>query len=313
MNLDAIRGKNILVVGDIMLDRYVYGAADRISEEAPVPIVRVVEERSIPGGAGNVASNITSLGGRATLIGALGNDPAGLLLKKELKKRKVILHSIIAKNLPTIQKIRVLARGQQLVRIDHETAKHPGEKAWADATTQFLKKNAERFDGFVISDYGKGMITRRIAETLIRTSRALKKPIIVDTKPEHAAYFTNATLITPNLKEACAMSGEKRIAAAGRLLQKKIHANVLITEGEAGMTLFEGKTLTHLPAEAREVFDVTGAGDTVVAAIALMTAAGRSLKDAAKVANSAAGIVVGKVGTATATLTELKKVLHEGK
>lgn len=306
LNLDTIKGKNILVVGDVMLDRYVYGSADRISDEAPVPIVRVMEERFVPGGAGNVASNITSLGGRATLIGMLGNDPAGLLLKKELKKRNVALHSVQGKSLPTIQKTRVLARGQQLVRIDHEAAKRPPEKARADAITQFVKKNAERFDGFVISDYGKGMITRSIAKTLIWLSRTMKKPIIVDTKPEHITYFANATLMTPNLKEACAMSGQKKVVTAGRFLQKKIHANILITEGEAGMTLFEGKTLTHLPAEVRDVFDVTGAGDTVVAAIALMLAAGHSLKDAARVANCAAGIVVGKVGTATVTRTELQ-------
>ncbi len=154
------------------------------------------------------------------------------------------------------------------------------------------------------------MIKQRIAEMLIKHSRALKKPIIVDTKPEHGAYFTNATLITPNLKEAYTMSGKKNVAAAGRFLQKKTRANILITEGENGMTLFEGNTSSHLPAQTREVFDVTGAGDTVVAAVALMTAAGHSLKEAAEVANCAAGIVVGKVGTATATLAELKNALE---
>ena len=310
MLLNTLKGKNILVVGDVMLDRYVYGLVERVSDEAPVPIVRVAEEHCIPGGAGNVASNITSLGGRATLIGIIGNDSAGRALKKELKKRNVFVLPITEKDMPTIQKTRILARGQQLVRIDHETAKQAFSKEGIEIIAQYVKKNLKSIDGIVISDYAKGAITRDIAEMLIKKAISLKKPVIVDTKPEHVAYFTNATVITPNLKEAYLMSGKKKVIEAGYFLRKKIRSSVLITEGENGMTLFEGDKTTHLQAEMREVFDVTGAGDTVVAVVALMLATGNSLKDAAKVANYAAGIVVGKVGTATLTLAELKNALH---
>lgn len=298
--------KKILVIGDIILDRYVFGEAERISDEAPVPIVKVFEERFLPGGAGNVSANIISLGGKVTLLGAIGNDEVGILLKKELKKRKISFFPVIQP--ATTQKIRILARGQQLVRVDYEKNNSASSRQVVKSLKKFLSEKGKNFDVFVISDYSKGVITREIAHLAISLARKNKKPVIVDTKPNHVNFFQGATILTPNHKEACAMSGESDVLRAGRVLQDRLRANILVTQGKDGMTLFEGKGVFHLKTEAKEVFDVTGAGDTVVAALAVFIASGHSLVDAAALANRAAGVVVGKIGTATVSLAEIKEI-----
>lgn len=303
----ALQPKKVLVVGDVMLDRYIFGETERISDEAPVPVVRVLGEKCLPGGAGNVAANIASLGGEAVLIGAIGDDSSGAILRQELRKRLVVFYKFLSQT--TTQKIRLLSRGQQLIRIDYESTKNLSSPEKLRELKKILLQKGKKLDIIVISDYAKGMISRPIASFIMRFARQNKKPVIVDTKPGHAPFFKGADLFTPNSKEAIAMSGEKNIMRAGRVLQKKLKSNILITEGPKGMTLFEGNSITHLPTQAREVFDVTGAGDTVVAALALTMASGLSLKEAANIANRAAGIVVGKVGTATVSLAELYSAL----
>lgn len=301
----AFKDKTVIVLGDVMLDRYIFGESERISDEAPVPIVRVDKEKFVPGGAGNVAMNISSLGGRAILIGATGNDEAGDILKKELKARNIIFYNF--SNRTTNQKIRVLARGQQLVRVDYESFKNPLSSPSLQKFKQLLFQKMSEADIIVISDYAKGVISNHTASLILQYSQQRKIHAIVDTKPNHVTFFKDAYLFTPNSKEAAAMSGSDNTMNAGRILQKKLQSNILITEGSHGMTLFEGNSVTHLPTKAREVFDVTGAGDTVVAALALAIASKMTLQDAAEIANHAAGIVVGKVGTATVSIKELQE------
>lgn len=294
---------NIAVVGDLMLDRYVYGKIQRISQEAPVPIVEVMEEKNMLGGAGNVAANIVSLGGRASLIGIIGKDNDGEKLLRLCKDIGVSNEGILQDGTrPTTLKTRIVAERQQVLRIDKEEKKET-EKT---GIVEYVKENINHWDAFVISDYAKGCVTETVAKELIGLASQEKKPIIVDTKPEHINYMEGATLITPNKKEALEMTGKMAVEKAGEELRKKTRGSVIITQGGEGMTLFEGGGALHVPAETREVFDVSGAGDTVVAVLALALANNWSLNKAARLANVAAGIVVGKSGTATATVEELK-------
>ncbi len=298
-------GKNIFIVGDLMLDKYIWGSVDRISPEAPVQVVAVQKESYVPGGAANVANNIVSLGGNAILCGVVGKDEAKNILQEQLDKEKVVSY-LIEDSRPTIQKVRVVSQNQQLLRIDYEDKKYVEEHV-EKKVLDFLK-NQEEIDVIVISDYAKGIVTEQLVKQIVEHAKIKSIPVIVDPKPKHIDYYKDVTLITPNQKEALEMVEDEsmNVDNIGELLENKIDANILITRGKDGMSLYERDDKpAHIPTKAKEVFDVSGAGDTVISTIALAVATGAGLKDSAIIANHAAGVVVGKVGTSTLTAKEL--------
>jgi len=302
----------VLIVGDLMLDRFIRGEAKKISPEAPVPVVEVKKETYCLGGAGNVANNITSLGGNVLLAGVAGEDYTAELLYKEMADRKIGESGIFAdKGRLTSMKTRIIAGHQQIVRYDKETV---GEVSIAtlEKIINYIRESLPSCDAVLISDYGKGVITQKLINEIIRLARKHKKIVTVDPKIEHFSRYKFVDCLTPNLNEAKAgmhiinLKDEAAFDKLGYSILKKLKCrSVLITQGESGMTLFESKLKTHIPTVAKEVFDVSGAGDTVIAALTLALASGASLLDAAKIANYAAGIVVGKLGTATVSSAEL--------
>ena len=310
--LEQFKNKKILVIGDIMLDKYIWGDVSRISPEAPVQVVNVLKEDYAPGGAANVASNASALNADVLMVGIAGNDEARDVLLKELKERGINTDGIfIDKAKPTTQKVRIVGRGQQLLRVDYEKKDHVHKNIERSMIT-FLEKITKEVDVIVISDYAKGVITTEICIRLAKISKEHGKVIIVDPKPNHLDLYSNVDLITPNSAEASEMAGmddgsDEAILEIGSKLLKYLNTNVLITRGEKGMSLFEkdGST-THIPSKAKEVYSLIGAGDTVVAVMALAMASGASLKDSALLANIAAGIKVGKIGTASVSLEEIK-------
>ncbi|MDE2038493.1 MAG: D-glycero-beta-D-manno-heptose-7-phosphate kinase [Elusimicrobia bacterium] len=316
--VERFPAKSVLVVGDLMLDRYIRGHADRISPEAPVPVVRVSEESCIPGGAGNVAVNIAALGGSVSVLGVIGPDEAGAQLRALLSSRGVAVSGLIqdAKRL-TSQKCRVIAERQQVVRYDSET-REPLSPQTEAALLNLLPRAVETCSAVVLSDYGKGVLRPRLLGAAVRWARRLSRPVAVDPKPEHFRLYRGVTCVTPNLREAFAgmrreenASLEAVVALGSDIVRLLGCRSALITRGPDGMSLFgrNGKP-RHIPTRAREVFDVSGAGDTVIAALALALAAGARIEDAAALANHAAGIVVGKLGTATCSPAELLRELR---
>lgn len=307
-----LKGKWVAVLGDVMLDRYILGESNRLSPEAPVPVVSVRQEIFCPGGAANVAANIASLGGRAFLFGVLGRDEAGKFLIHELKKKKINVSGLLFENERiTTQKTRILIGGRHIARLDKEVTREIS----ATIEKKILKVLAgviKNCDAVVFSDYAKGFFRGKLSQNIIRLAKRRRLPIIADIKPMNMVYFKGATLVVPNKKEAMVMAGINDVKIAGRRLQKKLSCNVLITEGAQGMTLFERDKTVHIPAKDKEVLDITGAGDTVAASLALALGADFSLKESAEIANEAAGIVVGKIGTATVSLKELQKELYRG-
>lgn len=307
--VDKFKGKKIGVIGDLILDRFIWGDTERISPEAPVPVVLVSKETLMPGGAGNTASNIASLGGEVFVIGLTGKDLAARQLIQELKKRGANTTGIVRTlGKPTIQKTRVIARSQHVVRIDKEDTNSVNNQI-EKKLLRFVASYIKDWNALVISDYAKGLITQNLVQRIVTLARKYQKIIIGDTKPQQAPYFKNATLLTPNYKEAVEIARVEDLKKAGRAIQKQLNCQVIITQGAQGMTLFEKKKIKHFPAKAKEVFDVSGAGDTVVAALALSLASGANLEQAAIIANYAAGIVVGKLGTAVCSPEELKENL----
>ena len=314
--LPLLKGKKILVLGDIMLDKYIWGEVFRISPEAPVPIVHVTKESYVPGGAANVANNIVGIGGEAYVCSVVGQDRSGKVLIEELEKRGIKTGAVVEEDSrPTIQKIRVMGGRQQLLRMDRENSDYVGqetEKKLIDKIMPLL----DSVDAVVISDYAKGAITEKVMEIIRKCCNETKKPVIVDGKPVHKSWFRDLTIITPNTNEAIEMSGivirnEEDVVSVGKKLMEELNTNVLITQGEKGMTLFEKKGgVSGIPTKAREVYDVSGAGDTVVGVLALCLASGIDLSKASLLANYAAGVVVGKIGTATASLEEVKEAIE---
>lgn len=296
----------VLVVGDVMLDRYWHGATSRISPEAPVAVVRVEAEEGRPGGAGNVALNIAALGGQVTLLGLTGDDETGRLLQRRLEERGVACRFDRLERFATITKLRVISRHQQLIRLDFEDG-FPGYDA-SDLLADHSRQVALA-DVVVLSDYAKG--TLRDAQGFIEVARAAGRPTLVDPKGADFSRYRGATVITPNLAELEAVVGrcadEATLVERGRrLLADCALEALLVTRGEHGMTLLQrDQAPLHLPAQAREVYDITGAGDTVIAVLAAGLAAGLSLEGATALANAAAGVVVGKLGTAAVTPAEL--------
>ena len=307
VNLRAMNKARVLVVGDAMLDRYWYGEVDRISPEAPVPIVRIdtKKEDERPGGAANVACNAAALGAQVTLLSVVGVDEPGARLENLLKRNRVraLLHH--DGSIMTTVKLRVVARHQQMVRVDFETS--PSHEVLASKLADFEKK-LPACDVVILSDYGKGGL-KHIARMIALANRA-GKVVLVDPKGNDYQQYRNATLLTPNRAEFQQVMGvwksHKEFAAKARQLMRKLNLKaLLVTRGEEGMTLFSNGDMVHVPAQAREVFDVSGAGDTVIAALGVMLASGADMPDAVRIANRAAGIVVGKLGTAVVHREEL--------
>lgn len=316
--LDSFPKIKIAVVGDMMLDEYIIGRVDRISPEAPVPVVNVQSESFVLGGAANVLNNLCSLGAQAFAIGLIGDDISGEKLEKELNKKGADTEGLIVdKNRPTIIKKRILAQHQQLLRLDWEKKGEIVSHVEDEVIATFMK-NVDKIDAVILSDYDKGILTKRVAGEIIKIANRHNKIIIVDPKPENSENYKDATSMTPNTKEAVAcvrgMRGETEedIQNLGAALKEKLNLrNLLITRSEKGMTLFEDKGATTIPTVAKEVYDVTGAGDTVIAVFTLAAAAGADFHEAAKIANTAAGVVVGKLGTATATKDEIISFYEE--
>jgi D-beta-D-heptose 7-phosphate kinase/D-beta-D-heptose 1-phosphate adenosyltransferase len=311
----------ILVVGDLMMDRFIWGKVSRISPEAPVPVVLFEREDFILGGAANVVNNIHSLGGQVSLCGVVGDDEFGNKILEKINEIGVKTEGIFEeKDRRTTVKTRIIAHQhpyqQQLARIDRETIDHL-KPYTSQSLFNFLSENISHFDGIVISDYGKGVLTRKLSQAIIRKAKRLKKFVMVDPKPKNFSFYKGATVITPNAKEAGEASGVpvtnlQSLNKAGKILLNKSEGAILIiTQGEEGMTVFESSQKSFpVPTIAKDVYDVTGAGDTVIGTLALAWGAGANLKEAAMLANCAAGIVVGKMGTATATREEFIKVIR---
>jgi D-beta-D-heptose 7-phosphate kinase/D-beta-D-heptose 1-phosphate adenosyltransferase len=304
----------VLVAGDVMLDRYWQGPTSRISPEAPVPVVRIQKDETRPGGAANVAVNVAALGGEAHLLGIVGRDDAAARLRSGLAEQGVRADFLEARSVPTITKLRVLSRNQQLIRLDFEESL---SVSGAFDRAAYLTRFRLALTGsacVILSDYGKGTLID--AAELITAARAAARPVLIDPKGNDWRPYRGATLITPNLGELEAVVGpcpdEATIVAKGEKLREELDLDaLLVTRSEQGMTLLvPGHAPLHLPAEAREVYDVTGAGDTVIATFGAALAAGHDFAHSARIANLAAGIVVGKLGTATVSTAELVRAVR---
>ncbi len=308
----GFRDKNILVIGDIILDHYIWGRVSRISPEAPVPVVEVTRESFLLGGAANVAHNIVSLGGKASVIGINGLDSAGEALMDILSQKGVNSEGIFTENRPTTVKTRVIAHNQQVVRFDREDKKYVDGKI-LKGILGYINSVLFRYDAVIISDYQKGMISNELIRDIVKKTKPRGMFIAVDPKVGHFDFYKGVSLITPNVMEASSganieIRDDKTLLRAGRSLLKKLSSKaVLITRGEQGMSLFEKNKVTHIPTVAKKVYDVTGAGDTVISAFTLASASGANMEEASVIANHAAGIVVAEVGTAVATLEQLLK------
>lgn len=317
MDISAFSNCRILVVGDLMIDEYVWGSVDRISPEAPVQVVIVDREEYTLGGAGNVVNNLAALGAQVSVAGVIGTRADGDRLMGMFTAMDVDASGVVRDPVrPTTRKTRIIAANQHVLRIDRETRSSISEDAH-QALDMFIRRKLPQSDVMLISDYGKGVVTPSLIQTAVRIADACGKIVIGDPKGVDFSKYAGLTLITPNQKEAALASGVDIADDAGlsqaahRLLDISGVRHLLVTRGKDGMVLFEeGKSPYAIPAEARQVYDVSGAGDTVIAVFGLAVAAGRSFRQAAVMANTAAGLVVGKVGTATITPAELSTALR---
>ncbi|MEO8344055.1 MAG: D-glycero-beta-D-manno-heptose-7-phosphate kinase [Betaproteobacteria bacterium] len=302
---DRAARTRLLVVGDVMLDRYWFGDVERISPEAPVPVVRIARTEERPGGAANVARNAVALGAAATLLSVIGDDEPGATLERLLANEQVRTSFHREASLATTVKLRVIGRQQQLLRIDFETA--PSHEILATKLADY-ERQLQDANLVILSDYGKGGLAH--IGTMIERARGAGKAVLVDPKGENYARYRGATLITPNRSEFRQVVGrwkdDDELAAKAEALRRELSLEaVLVTRADEGMSLYSAEGALTIPAQSREVFDVTGAGDTVIATLGVLLAAGASLPDAVRVANEAAGVVVGKFGTAVVHPNEL--------
>jgi len=315
--ISKFRNAKILVIGDLMLDEFLWGNVSRISPEAPVPVVRVRSESFMPGGAANVANNIHALGATVHMAGVVGIDERGHILKGELEKKGLNVAGIVLDGeRPTTLKTRVIAHHQQVVRIDRENSGELSGGA-VDQIIDYVKEVIDDIDAIIIEDYGKGVIAPRVLQDVLRLAKRHKKIVTVDPKEEHFHYYKGVTAITPNHHEAANAVGmkikdESSLVKIGKALLNRLKCEAaLMTLGENGMQLFEKSgRITCIPTVAQDVFDVSGAGDTVIGAFTLALAAGASMTEAAHISNFAAGIVVGKVGIAVVTQEELTRAMR---
>lgn len=313
-------GVRILVLGDIMLDRFIWGNVTRISPEAPVPVLVVEKETFLLGGAANVVNNIHSLGGQASLCGVVGDDEMGRKVMQKLGEMGIERQGVLIEpGRQTTVKTRIIAHHQQVIRIDRETARQP-ETSSVRTLSGYLEKSIKGFHGIILSDYEKGLLTKNLVRHAIRAAGGAGRFVMVDPKIKNFFLYRGATVITPNTGEASSASGipitdASSLHRAGGILLKRLKCDAMvITRGEDGMAVFEPRKRPLLvQTKAREVYDVTGAGDTVIGTMALALGAGGSIRKAAELANHAAGIVVGKVGTATVDQEELINVIKESR
>lgn len=315
--VSRFRNKRLLVIGDLILDHHIFGSVDRVSPEAPVPVVWANRENFVPGGAANVGLNLSAMGAKVSICGVTGNDHFGKSLFSLIDNRDISTKLIVKDSKrPTTLKTRVIANHQQVVRVDWESLE------FLTSTTNKLilnkiKNNLNNFDAVIVEDYGKGVVNPSLLEELVDLCRRKNKIITVDPKEEHFDYYEDVTALTPNLKEAQAAAGIKirnknQLPFLGKIIMKKLNPKaLLITLGEDGMLLFSEDTHYHIPTAALEVFDVSGAGDTVISAFTLALTAGASYREAAMIANFAAGVVVGKLGAATADRREINRAIDE--
>jgi len=317
--ISRFKNVRIMVIGDLMVDEYIWGSVSRISPEAPVPVVSVTSESLRLGGAGNVAHNIHSLGGKVWVGGVVGNDEMGRKVIHDLRRMNVGTEGVIVEpERITTVKTRIIAQHQQVVRYDREVLRaiHPEN---LKQILSLLEERIDELDAVLISDYGKGVVCKPLVDGVRSLALGAGKILAVDPKVKNIPLFQQATIITPNHYEAAEAAGrwiqnEEDLMAVGRILLERLQAkSILITRGEKGMTLFQQNgEVTNIPTMAKEVFDVTGAGDTVISVLTLAMAAGASAQEAAILSNYAAGIVVGEVGTATLKASELEDAVRNG-
>lgn len=320
--LPQLQKKKILIIGDVGLDEYVMGEVRRISPEAPVPVLEVENEDMRLGLAANVAQNVVSLGGEAHLVSVVGEDAGAQLLKDLYQKSHISWqHTIVDSSRPTTRKMRVMAQHHHIVRVDYEQKKYLS----AEVENKLINKIAElasACDGIILQDYAKGVISSSLVKRVVEIARQHKKPLMADPhRSNPAEYYAGVDLIKPNYDESIALSGLKfdelktdpdKVYKIGRAIQKKTGANnVVLTRGKEGMTIFSGEKISEVPTFARKVFDVTGAGDTVIAALSLGWVSGLSLEQSCMLANFAAGVVVGKIGCVPCEIPELKEYIQE--
>ena len=318
--IEALKGHKVMIIGDLMLDHYLIGQVERISPEAPVPVVRVETESRLLGGAGNVARNISSLGGSPLLLGVIGDDQNGAALEALCSEAGLDTRLVHDPGRPTTVKTRIIAHNQQVVRVDQERTEALGA-AQMDQLFDRIEAHLAEFPVIILSDYGKGLISRAFMDRFMALVKSRPTPplVLVDPKTVNYDLYRGVDLLTPNTKETSEGAGlpvtsdKLTVVRAGRAIFKRLDCrNLLVTLGPGGMALFEGETsVRHIPTFARKVFDVTGAGDTVIATTALGLAAGLDLLMACTLANYAAGVVVAQVGAATASPAELIEAVEE--
>ena len=316
--IDKFSETRILVVGDIIVDEYIWGDVSRISPEAPVPIVEVKDGSQMLGGAANVINNISSLGGKPILCGVIGDDHMGRKILDRINDLGLIIDGIVIEpDRPTSIKTRVIAHNQQVVRFDRESRK--GIRAEnTGSIIEFIRERLDSLDAILVADYGKGVISSELMKSLRSLAKDSAIIVLVDPKTDNFEYYKEIDVITPNHHEAGAfcrieiVDKESLIQAGRRMLDELRWRSALITQGKDGMTMFENSgEISHIPTVARKVFDVTGAGDTVIGTFCLGLASGMDLKSSAVISNFAAGIVVGEVGTSTVKVEELKKIIDD--
>lgn len=317
--LNEFPKKKIVVIGDLMLDEYIIGSVTRISPEAPVPVVNVKKENFVLGGAANVVNNLSSLGVKVLAFGVIGNDNNGKKMLAEFESKDVSAEYInILTDRPTIMKQRILANNQQLLRLDWEK-KHPINAIEEDFIIDNLKRIIHDVDGIILSDYDKGVLTERVAKEVISLAKESGKIVIVDPKPSNSLNYIGATTMTPNLKESSECINreipetEEKTIEIGLELREKLNLDhLLMTRSEKGMSIFMNDgSIKNIPTFAKEVYDVTGAGDTVISVYTLALTCGATKIEAAKIANTAAGIVVGRVGTSVVKIEEIVEFYEE--
>lgn len=317
-HIESLSAATVLCVGDAMLDRFVYGSVDRVSPEAPIPVLRIAEETAMLGGAGNVHANVRALGADSRFVTVVGDDEAGIAVRRLVEEGGADPFGLVTEpGRRTTVKTRFIAGRQQLLRADSETVVAPGA-AWHEAVLAAAREEMRQAGAVILSDYGKGLLTAALTAALIAAAREAGRPVVVDPKGTDYRRYAGADVVTPNRKELAQatgmpVDGDAEVAAAcAHLIATCGIGAVVATRSERGMTVVtRDGAVAHLPAEAREVFDVSGAGDTAVAALTTALAVGVPLDDAARLANLAAGIVVGKVGTAVVRAQELLGALHE--
>ncbi len=323
IDVDSIarwQGKSVLVLGDIMLDKFIYGQVERVSPEAPIPVLHFKEEVQMLGGAANVARNVVALGGKAILVGVIGDDSAGDVISADLVRGEGILGRLVrAKDIPTTVKTRFVSGGQQIMRLDVE-ARLTLDRSLEDELCSAFSLAVDQVDAVVLSDYAKGTLSKSVVHRVVHVARARNLPIIVDPKTRDVARYAGATLLTPNAAEAAMMTGfdctddESAESAARQICERAGVESVIITRGARGMTVFAPRSHpdpVHIPTSASEVFDVSGAGDTVAATLALAIGSGEQVANAADIANIAAGISIGKRGTSIVLPHELRRSVRE--